>query len=752
MPNVVVGGPFGTADPGEEAQLAAFCAAFPHWRVTALSANPDATSSRHRCESVSPADPTAMGRLMSNAEALVYLGDQVFNPRRSTTNTSWARQAKELTVRLSKTSAIGPLVFLGAGLSDVPDGTTQKDVMETLIKRSSLLVLRDKQSAGLLASAGLPGPFRVGSDLIWLTDRPDFQPPSSRLDSALVVVSHQQGAHRILEFPSVLASLQKRGMELRLQPWQRHTAPAMDMSLAGTLSADLGGVEVLTPLDDLDKMMRRMNSGELVICSNVHSLVAAALVGARAITLGDDPQLVALARHLGQDAIRPDSSPDQVLSAVERAEPADPDRMAEQVTGAENTRYLMEMFLEESGDRPDVPPLALEPPPWTAELGDEPVLPMAAETGSGRISANPKIARALALSILVFTLVGATLFAFTLRAPASPRAAAIDAVYQFFDGYLRDDGRVARHENGHDTTSEGQSYAMLLAVAARDQQKFDLVWNWTKNNLQTPGGSLAWHWGDGAVLDAQPAPDADLDAALALLLAARRFEEPDYRADAVRLAKATLEESTVKRNGRLYLTAGPWANGPPTYVNPSYQAFRAFSQLASDTSDERWDQLTETGLEMITSLANPITGLMPDWGELGNKRSMRPVPKPGSDETSPTYGYDAVRTTVRLYHSCNQAHRKAAASLWPFFQARLEHGSLDSVLELDGRSVANEQHATAAIGAAAAAAAAGDVAESRDLLDTAEKLVGNPDSYGAAWLALGRVILTTDLLGACPDS
>jgi hypothetical protein len=98
------------------------------------------------------------------------------------------------------------------------------------------------------------------------------------------------------------------------------------------------------------------------------------------------------------------------------------------------------------------------------------------------------------------------------------------AALEFLDGYMRDDGRVERTDQGGDTVSEGQAYAMLLAAGIGDQVRFEVAWRWAKDNLQRKDGLLAWRWDDGAIVDDEPATDADLDAARALLVAADRFD------------------------------------------------------------------------------------------------------------------------------------------------------------------------------------------------------------------------------------
>src|SRR4051812_20189332 len=90
---------------------------------------------------------------------------------------------------------------------------------------------------------------------------------------------------------------------------------------------------------------------------------------------------------------------------------------------------------------------------------------------------------------------------------ASPSVAAGS---RFLDQFVAGDGRVIRHDQGGDTVSEGQGYAMLLAVRAGDEASFTRVWRWTKANLQRDDGLFSWQWRDGHVADPSPAADADV--------------------------------------------------------------------------------------------------------------------------------------------------------------------------------------------------------------------------------------------------
>jgi hypothetical protein len=112
----------------------------------------------------------------------------------------------------------------------------------------------------------------------------------------------------------------------------------------------------------------------------------------------------------------------------------------------------------------------------------------------------------------------------------------------------------------------------------------------------------------------------------------------------------------------------------------------------------------------------------------------------------PGYSYDAVRLPVRLAESCDRADRRLAARLWP----RLRERPGAPQRAPDGAPRRGEEHPAALVGAAAAADAAGARADADRLLERAAALdEERPTYYGAAWVALGHVMLHTRSLGSC---
>lgn len=334
--------------------------------------------------------------------------------------------------------------------------------------------------------------------------------------------------------------------------------------------------------------------------------------------------------------------------------------------------------------------------------------------------------------------------------PKEERDLARAAAVRFLDRYVDADGRVVRHDQGGDTVSEGQAYALLLAAATGDAERFARVWRWTEANLRRPDGLLSFLWRDGEVEDPQAASDADLDAARALALAAARFGRPAYRAAAVRLSEAILREETVRlERGEIVLVAGPWARSSPHAVNPSYFSPRAFTALERLTGDRRWANLRTTSYRLVGDLTRDPTRLPPNWAQIAEGNSISATGPPGSSDEAPQYAFDAVRVTLRMGEDCAPEGRRLAAGIRPLLAGQVRD-RLVARSNLDGYPLEGGEHPGAVVAAAAAARADGDGVETRALLTRAERLdAENPTYYGSALVALGRVMLTTEMFGGC---
>lgn len=317
----------------------------------------------------------------------------------------------------------------------------------------------------------------------------------------------------------------------------------------------------------------------------------------------------------------------------------------------------------------------------------------------------------------------------------------------FLAEYVAGDGRVVRHDQGGDTVSEGQAYAMTVAAAIGDEARFRRVWAWTRTELLRDDGLFAWHWSDGQVVDDTPAADADLLIAAALVLGGDRFDDPSLTTAGRAVGRAVLAHETVELgDGRRALVAGPWAR-PSRTVNPSYLVVPAMSRLWW-RGEHAWAEVAATSRELLDALTAGSPHLPPDWAtatEDGGRLSGVPIGDP------PAYGWDAMRVAVQQAADCDPEGRAIAARMWGFHLA--QGVAAGRVYSLDGRPIDDGTHAAALVATAGAASAAGAPDSVRVLLARAEWWdAERPTYYGGAWLALGRLWLTTDLLGGCAGS
>jgi endoglucanase len=365
---------------------------------------------------------------------------------------------------------------------------------------------------------------------------------------------------------------------------------------------------------------------------------------------------------------------------------------------------------------------------------------------------------------------------------------------KFLDEYVEPDGRVVRRDEGGDVVSEGQAYGMLIAVAVGDETRFRSIWKWTKTNLRRADGLLAWRWADNKVTGVNSAADADLDAARSLVLAGRRFNAPELFEDGRRLGVAILQTETVAvgtgvapssdvnppgtwvaGSGRI-LVGGNWARTPPYVVNPGYFSPRAEWELFEASADRRWTESTRpprsVGWQLspraeretfeasadrrwldITRTQRVLgwqligTGMLPpDWATVSEAGHAVPT---GPVTGGPIgFGLDAARLPVRFAESCDREDRALAGAMRPILTAP---GEVPALRNLNGSAAGNWQHPIALVAAAATEQGAGNPDGAVERLDAAAQLEQrSPTYYGAAWVALGRIMLTTSLLGECP--
>lgn len=255
----------------------------------------------------------------------------------------------------------------------------------------------------------------------------------------------------------------------------------------------------------------------------------------------------------------------------------------------------------------------------------------------------------------------------------------------------------------HQTTSEGQAYALLRAVYMNDRVTFDQVWKWTQDHLQVRSDRLlAWKWGAGPdgvprVLDQNTATDADEDAALALLFASRTWGDAVYERSGLEMIDAIWSQETVVHLGQRVLVAGNWARGDgggfdEPVLNPSYFAPYAYRIFAEADPAHRWMDVVDSSYKILEQIHDTPNlggkaGLAPNWLKLDKDNGdLRLVGE--QIQHANEFSYDASRLPWRLsidYLWFHDERAKTAIQHLNFAQKTLKSGKrLRAAYQLDG--------------------------------------------------------------------
>lgn len=235
---------------------------------------------------------------------------------------------------------------------------------------------------------------------------------------------------------------------------------------------------------------------------------------------------------------------------------------------------------------------------------------------------------------------------------------AIRLIPEAWEGYkeafIEADGRVHRPLHNGDTVSEGQAYALLMASMLDDRKTFDRVMEWTERHLSRKDSLgdhlLAWHWErEKGVTDWNSASDADVDYALALILAHKKWGDGRYLEKAQRVVPAILRLETAVVNGQRYLLPGTWGYKDGSHIiNPSYLSPGHFRVFARVIGDSRWLDVIGGSYHVIQATSRhfagkPGVGLVPDWVAIGPDGSFT-----AAEGFSARFGWDAIRVPWRV--------------------------------------------------------------------------------------------------------
>jgi polysaccharide pyruvyl transferase WcaK-like protein len=304
MPTALLLGAFGQRSPGDDALGEAFGAALPGWRTLRATCTPARLRNGDGTHAtVDVGSPPAAARALGSSDALVVAGGTVFNTLpRGRRPLSLLQRALAM---LGAARVLGkPRAMVGVG-AGVLDSAMSRRLSRALVHQTDLLVLRDEESADVLAAAGATTPFRVGADAAWTLLEPPPHEPRAPGGPIVVALSALAGdASLPARLAAALAPLIEAGHDVRLQPWQVTGKGVDDLAFAEAVSERLPGrLPLLAAPADLREARGLFAEAGLVVGLRFHALVAAAAAGTRFVALAHEPKHAALARRFGQRAV-----------------------------------------------------------------------------------------------------------------------------------------------------------------------------------------------------------------------------------------------------------------------------------------------------------------------------------------------------------------------------------------------------------------------------------------------------------------
>lgn len=221
--------------------------------------------------------------------------------------------------------------------------------------------------------------------------------------------------------------------------------------------------------------------------------------------------------------------------------------------------------------------------------------------------------------------------------------------------FMSAEGRIIDPDRNNVTTSEGQSYMLLRSVIIGDKETFDLIYNWTKNNLQRNDKLFAWIWGKNSennyeILDFNSASDADADIAFALLLAYEKWGDSRYLEEAVPIIQSIWDNETKMIDNHLVLMPGTsQTNSEKIEVNPSYFAPYQYRFFQKYDDLHNWTCVIDSSYYYLNEvMSKTATGLPPNWFLL-KKNDKTGWDIVLEDSQRSDFSYDAIRVFTRIY-------------------------------------------------------------------------------------------------------
>jgi endoglucanase len=218
------------------------------------------------------------------------------------------------------------------------------------------------------------------------------------------------------------------------------------------------------------------------------------------------------------------------------------------------------------------------------------------------------------------------------------------------------DARMRYPESGDDTRSEGVGYGMVISAYMGDKETFDGLWNYYQ---RTSAGTGLMNWrridcgGGGGNLDTGSASDADVDAALGLIVANRQWPGQGYNNDAAAIVADIRTNLFLPGSAcSTLLTAGTQLRScnclNPSYLPPGY--YPAFAGNDAQGQAAFWTNAVNGTYGYFNAIRtmNGNTNLVPAWSSSNGSLGLDCSPQVAGGGAANQFQADAARTPWRV--------------------------------------------------------------------------------------------------------
>lgn len=248
------------------------------------------------------------------------------------------------------------------------------------------------------------------------------------------------------------------------------------------------------------------------------------------------------------------------------------------------------------------------------------------------------------------------------------------------------DAWILAPEGTCSTVSEGIAYGMMIMVymssSTNDyQSEFDKLWATWKNNAVSSGGGMNWRI--GCSTGSGSATDADVDAALALIMASKQWNNSTYL-DAAKSLISWMGSNDIDGSN----SVKPGSNWNDAF-NPSYGTLANFELFAKVSDDSKWNSVNTKAEQDLLACQNGTTGLVPDWCSWSTHQPTKTSASVSQDD-NPGFFDDAARTPWRMawayywYNNSNAKKFNDNITTWMYAESKGTASNINSGYYLDG--------------------------------------------------------------------